>query len=174
MYADEEILTRSAMSTVSRLPKGGWTGEKPKEREREREQGKRLIADERIQQRSLVIMYHCASWSVLTMSDLWTIRDNKVKTTRAGGGGTRAGMREDCCRAETRSHRAFARADTRYYRWSGSLITGMRRVRIHSPARPLFVDPPRKHCAPAARGRVITRRLVRRLGDTIAVARAFL
>jgi len=59
------------------------------------------------------------------------------------------------------------RADTRYYRWSGFLITSMRCVRIHSPL--VHCSPIRQEAlCPVAKGRVITRRLVRRLGDTIA------
>jgi len=62
---------------------------------------------------------------------------------------------------------ALLRADTRYYRWSGSLITGIRCVRIHSPL--VHCSPIHQEAlCPAAKGRVITRRLVRRLGDTIA------
>jgi len=75
-------------------------------------------------------------------------------------------MREDCCRGNKKSPRFCARTPGITVDRASSLLVCAAYVSIR---RSSIVPPIRQEAlCPVAKGRVITRRLVRRLGDTIA------
>jgi len=178
---DRQILTRLA-PTRRREEIDGKKGEAKEER--------RLIVGGRVQ-RPDVIGYHCISRAGPTMLDNTrpcipddsSARDKTMRGKRGGGQKVRRGrrMREDCCRGNEESRRAFARTPGRCISRLIGLPSLLVRAAYVSIRRSSIVRrSARKHCAtrPGVRGgrggweegRVITRRLVRRLGDTITAA----